>query len=60
MEDSEEGREFAASDADVIFSRHSRLEEGSDGDRTGAASGIGRAVAEPPSGPPRGLLLRTQ
>ncbi|MET8145849.1 NtaA/DmoA family FMN-dependent monooxygenase [Sphaerisporangium sp. NPDC005288] len=26
--DSEEGREFAASDADVIFSRHSRLEEG--------------------------------
>ncbi|MBW8486781.1 NtaA/DmoA family FMN-dependent monooxygenase [Actinomadura parmotrematis] len=25
--DSEEGREFAASDADVIFSRHSRLEE---------------------------------
>ncbi|MDX6741106.1 NtaA/DmoA family FMN-dependent monooxygenase [Actinocorallia sp. A-T 12471] len=26
--DSEEGREFAASDADVIFSRHSALEEG--------------------------------
>ncbi|MCO5995603.1 NtaA/DmoA family FMN-dependent monooxygenase [Actinoallomurus rhizosphaericola] len=26
--DSEEGREFAAADADVIFSRHSRLEEG--------------------------------
>jgi FMN-dependent oxidoreductase (nitrilotriacetate monooxygenase family) len=26
--DSDEGREFAASDADVIFSRHSRLEEG--------------------------------
>ena len=26
--DSDEGREFAASDADVIFSRHGRLEEG--------------------------------